>query len=167
MTMTKNGMILFFAVITISSFSACAQTRDLRNRLSAYNRIDMQNMNEQILQLVNEHRKSLGKNELKMIDAASLQAAQHSRDMMNRTTPFGHEDFDKRVNAVRNAIGFINAAAENVAYGQMSAKEVVDGWLHSPGHRINIEGDYNLTGIGVSQNREGIIYFTQIFVLKK
>jgi hypothetical protein len=34
--------------------------------------------------------------------------------------------------------------------GPMGAREVVDGWLHSPGHRRNIEGDFRLTGIGLA-----------------
>ncbi len=103
-----------------------------------------------------------------MIDVASVQAAQHSRNMMTWQNGFWSQWF-RRTGTMRcgSAIGFINAAAENVAYGQMSAEEVVDGWLHSPGHRQNIEGDYNLTGIGVAQNKDGVIYFTQIFVLKK
>jgi uncharacterized protein YkwD len=45
----------------------------------------------------------------------------------------------------------------------MSAKEVVEGWLNSPGHKRNIEGDFTLTGIGVAKNNKGIIYYTQIF----
>jgi hypothetical protein len=35
--------------------------------------------------------------------------------------------------------------------GPMGAREVVDGWLHSPGHRRNIEGDFRLTGIGLAE----------------
>lgn len=166
--MIKNKIFLFvFALLITSHFAACAQVKDVGSRLTAYNRIDFANMNSRILQLVNEHRQSIGKGALKMIDIASAQAAQHSRDMMNGTTPFGHEQFEQRVAVIKNNVGFINAAGENVAYGQLTADEVVDGWLHSPGHRQNIEGDYNLTGIGVAQNGEGVIYFTQIFVLKK
>lgn len=165
--MKHNWQFVLIALLMTSSLSACAQTKELHSRMTAYNRIDLVNMNERILQLVNQHRRSIGKGDLKMIDVASAQALQHSKDMMNGRTPFGHDGFDTRANAVKNSIGFINGAAENVAYGQMSAEEVVDGWLHSPGHKRNIEGDYNLTGIGVAQNRDGVIYFTQLFVLKK
>jgi uncharacterized protein YkwD len=45
----------------------------------------------------------------------------------------------------------------------MSAREVVDGWLKSPGHKRNIEGDFTLTGIGIASDKQGNIYFTQIF----
>ena len=166
--MIKNKTLFFvFALFLTSHFTACAQVKDLHNRLTAYNRIDLANMNSRILELVNEHRQSIGKGALKMIDVATAQAAQHSRDMMNGSTPFGHEEFEKRVDAIKTNVGFISAAGENVAYGQLTADEVVAGWLHSPGHRKNIEGDYNLTGIGVAQNDQGVIYFTQIFVLKK
>lgn len=61
--------------------------------------------------------------------------------------------------------GWITASAENVAYGQLSAKEVVKGWLNSPGHKKkNIEDNYTLTGIGVYTDKKGVIFFTQIFV---
>ncbi len=165
--MKNKFLIHLLALLIIGSFSACAQTKDLHQRLTAYNRTNLSTLNEDILRLVNEHRKAIGKAPLQMIDVASAQAAQHSINMMKGRTPFGHEGFDDRVAAVKKSIGFISAAAENVAYGQMSAEEVVNGWLHSPGHKRNIEGDYNLTGIGFSQNSDGVIYFTQVFVLKK
>ncbi len=165
--MKYNWQFVLIVFLLAAGFTACAQTGETQNSVAAYNRIDLSNMNERILQLVNQHRNSIGKGDLKMIDAASAQALQHSKDMMTGRTSFGHDGFDDRANAVKKSIGFINGAAENVAYGQMSAEEVVDGWLHSPGHKRNIEGDYNLTGIGVSQNRDGVLYFTQLFILKK
>jgi uncharacterized protein YkwD len=44
------------------------------------------------------------------------------------------------------------------------AAVAVQGWLESPGHRENIEGPYELTGVGVASNAKGEVYFTQIFV---
>jgi uncharacterized protein YkwD len=40
-------------------------------------------------------------------------------------------------------------------------------WINSPGHRENIEGDYNLSGIGIYKNRNGVLYFTHIFIKRK
>jgi uncharacterized protein YkwD len=60
---------------------------------------------------------------------------------------------------------FVNAHRRRIGLpGPMSAREVVDGWLHSPGHRRNIESDFRLTGIGLATAGNGMIYFTQIFV---
>ena len=83
--------------------------------------------------------------------------------MLTHKTPFGHEGFNERIDLIRKHLGPLHVVAENVAEGPMSAREVVDGWLHSPGHRRNIEGDFRLTGIGVATARNGMIYFTQIF----
>ena len=38
---------------------------------------------------------------------------------------------------------------ENLALGYRSADEVVDGWMHSPGHRANVLGDYDEVGVAV------------------
>ncbi len=121
------------------------------------------NMEASILNYVNEHRRSLGKSSLEMNAEANRQAYQHSKDMANRKTGFGHEGFDERMAVIKKKTGWITASAENVAYGQLSAKEVVKGWLNSPGHKKNIEGDYRFTGIGVYTDKKGIIFFTQIF----
>jgi uncharacterized protein YkwD len=58
-------------------------------------------------------------------------------------------------------------SAENVAFNQGHrdpAADAVRGWLASRGHRENIEGPYELTGVGVVSNAKGEFYFTQIFV---
>lgn len=84
--------------------------------------------------------------------------------MLTGRSPFGHDGFHQRIDQIQGHLGFVHVAAENVASGPMSAREVVDGWLHSPGHRHNIEGDFQLTGIGLASAPNGMIYFTQIFI---
>jgi uncharacterized protein YkwD len=121
-------------------------------------------MSADILRYVNEHRHSIGLPALRANSFISSIALGHSRDMLTGRTPFGHEGFNDRVAIIREHFGTVHVAAENVASGPMSAREVVDGWLHSPGHRRNIEGDFRLTGIGVTAARNGMIYFTQLFI---
>ncbi|WP_235692413.1 CAP domain-containing protein [Deinococcus aquaedulcis] len=57
------------------------------------------------------------------------------------------------------------SVAENIAAGQQTPAEVVQGWLKSPGHCRNIMGDF--TRIGLSYvNRPGTTYgryWTQVF----
>ena len=120
-------------------------------------------MEGSILSYVNEHRNAIGLASLEMNAEANRQAYQHSKDMAERKTGFGHEGFDQRMQAIKQKTGWITASAENVAYGQLSAKEVVNGWLNSPGHKKNMEGNYRFTGIGVYKDRKGIIFFTQVF----
>jgi uncharacterized protein YkwD len=120
-------------------------------------------MSSEILRYVNQHRHSIGLPALQSNSFISSVALGHSRDMLSGKTPFGHEGFRDRIDLIRKKLGPIHVAAENVASGPMSAREVVDGWLHSPGHRRNIEGDFRLTGIGLAFRADGMIYFTQIF----
>ncbi len=88
----------------------------------------------------------------------------HSRDMLTGKSPFGHDGFHGRIDQIKHRLGTLHVAAENVASGPMGAREVVDGWLQSPGHRRNIEGDFRLTGIGVATASNGMVFFTQIFI---
>lgn len=126
------------------------------------------NMEASILRFINDHRRSKGLGNLQTEDAATQQAVLHSKNMATGKTAFGHDGFDQRLNAIKKAMGvsIMSAAAENVAEGQLSAREVVNGWLNSPGHKKNIEGNYTLTGIGVYRDKKGVLYFTQIFLRK-
>ena len=56
--------------------------------------------------------------------------------------------------------------SENVAMNNspIPAQVVVRGWINSEGHKKNMEGDYDLTGVGIARSRNGSWYFTQIFV---
>jgi uncharacterized protein YkwD len=120
----------------------------------------------QVHQLINAYRVSIGLPTLTLNETISRQARAHSQNMAGGVTPFSHDGFDGRVSAIAESIE-LQSAAENVAYNQgydNPAQTAVDGWLESPGHKANIEGDYSLTGIGVALNTAGEYYFTQIFV---
>ncbi|HZG26289.1 MAG TPA: CAP domain-containing protein [Chitinophagaceae bacterium] len=119
-----------------------------------------------ILGLINQHRQNKGLAPLQMNNAISAEAEKHSSDMAARSVVFGHDGFENRVKKITQQIGGVRASAENVANGQLSAKEVVEGWLKSPGHRRNIEGNFTLTGIGVVPDKKGTLFYTQIFVRK-
>ena len=124
----------------------------------------LQAMNNEILRMVNEHRAGIGRKPLENNMLIFKEADNHSRNMASGKTAFGHDGFDGRSGRLMKALPHSNASAENVAYGSRTAEAVVDMWLHSPGHKKNIEGDYNLTGIGIAESKQGVLYFTQIFI---
>jgi uncharacterized protein YkwD len=119
-------------------------------------------MESEILQYVNDDRKLHGLAALEINDMESYLAAKHSQDMARGKVPFGHDGFNNRAKAIQKAIGS-NEIGENVASGPMTSRQVVDGWLNSPGHKKNIEGDFKFTGIGYAMDKKGNIFFTQIF----
>jgi uncharacterized protein YkwD len=119
-------------------------------------------MESDILKYVNEDRIAHGLSTLQMNQLESSLAAKHSLDMSVGKVKFGHDGFNARAKTIQKALGSTEVG-ENVAEGSMTAREVVDGWLHSPGHKKNIEGNFTLTGIGYASDKKGDIYFTQIF----
>src|SRR5450432_191590 len=123
---------------------------------------NLETMETDILKYVNEDRAAHGLSLLQMNEMESSMAAKHSHDMAVGKVKFGHDGFNTRAKAIQKALGSAEIG-ENVAEGPMTAREVVDGWLHSPGHKKNIEGNFTLTGIGYSVDKKGDIYFTQIF----
>jgi|GEM_PF-1113205 len=119
-------------------------------------------------QEVNKYRTSLDLAPLKLSVLISKQAMIHSQNMAQQQVEFSHDGFQGRVAALENDIDY-RGAAENVAYNmgyQNPVATAVAGWIKSDGHRKNMEGNYNLTGIGVAVNPQGEYYFTQIFILE-
>lgn len=58
-----------------------------------------------------------------------------------------------------------SAAAENIAYGQTTPKQVVNSWMNSAGHRANIlSRSYTHTGVGAAKKSNGTLYWTQMFM---
>ena len=123
---------------------------------------NLETMESDILKYVNEDRVAHGLSPLQMNELESSLAAKHSLDMSSGKVKFGHDGFNTRAKTIQKALGSAEIG-ENVAEGSMTAREVVDGWLHSPGHKKNIEGNFTLTGIGYAADKKGNIYFTQIF----
>jgi uncharacterized protein YkwD len=56
------------------------------------------------------------------------------------------------------------AYAENVAFGQRTAAEAVNGWMQSPGHRANmLNPAYTEMGAGYARDPSGRPYWVQVF----
>ena len=121
-------------------------------------------MADDILKLINAYRRKKGLGALATNPVMNAEALKHSENMAARRTAFSHNGFQGRIKRISSSLNGVNNAAENVAMGSTSAKQVVEEWLSSPMHRRNIEGPYSLTGIGVAADKKGVLYFTEIFV---
>jgi uncharacterized protein YkwD len=117
-----------------------------------------------ILKYVNKHRTDMGLKPLINNAIIAAAAEQHSKNMATKKISFGHDGFNERMDKLAKQLPPSYSYAENVAEGATTAKEVVDQWLHSPGHKKNIEGDYNVTGIGIAKGTDGTLFYTQIFL---
>lgn len=127
---------------------------------------DARNIALRAFQLTNEFRASQRLPPLTWNDGLGLIGKGHSEDMGNGRVPFGHQGFNNRFRAF--PFPFTRGGAENVAMNAGLAdvaKVAVDGWINSPGHRKNMLGNFNYSGIGVVRNSQGAWYLTQLFAL--
>ena len=157
MNKRKRIIIFIFSIFFIST-SIFAITPA---PLSAEKEVQYQQI---VLEEVNRYRSSKGLGKLILNEKISNEARQHSLNMAQKKIKFGHEDFDKRIIHIKKNIFAFGGGAENIACFKLPPDAVVQKWLTSRGHKRNIEGKYNLTGIGIVQDEKGWIYYTQIFV---
>jgi uncharacterized protein YkwD len=104
-----------------------------------------------VIALVNDQRAKAGVPALRFDPALARAAHAHAADMVARDY-FDHVSPDgKRFSDRAAAAGYQGfATGENIAQGQRSAAEVMNGWMNSAGHRRNIlSSGSNEIGVGV------------------
>jgi uncharacterized protein YkwD len=94
-------------------------------------------------------------------------ALSHSRDMAQHNY-FGHKGSNGSTVAVRarDEDYLWRMIGENVATGRAKPEQVVEGWLSSPGHCVNImNGSFTDMGAAYAVNPKSdtVIYWTQVF----
>lgn len=99
--------------------------------------------------LVNKARVDEGKARLVYNQALAQAAYDHALDMSEQDY-FDHTSKDGRTFSQRAKAAGYDAfpSAENIAWGQRNAAEVMDSWMSSSGHRSNILGGSNEIGVG-------------------
>ncbi|GAA2849122.1 hypothetical protein GCM10010517_06420 [Streptosporangium fragile] len=120
---------------------------------------------DEVVRLTNAERRKAGCGALVHDPQLRAAAQGHSADMAAKNY-FSHTSQDGRTMTDRiKASGFspMRAWAENIAMGQRTPAEVVQGWMNSSGHRANILNcTYTHIGVGVANSARGI-YWTQNF----
>jgi uncharacterized protein YkwD len=119
---------------------------------------------------INAHRRAEGLSPLEYDSRIASTARRHSAAMAAGKVPIGHEGFEVRRHRIEETIP-LRGMAENVGVNDYPADRTVAAavskWLASTGHRENIEGDYDVTGIGIARGPQGVWFYTQIFVKRE
>ena len=117
----------------------------------------------QILNLVNEERAKAGLSALTLdmnITAAANVRAKEIKQSFSHTRPNG-SDFSTAL--TEQGVTY-RGSGENIAWGQKSPEQVMNGWMNSDGHRANIlNKNYRNLGLGYYQDENGVNYWVQLF----
>jgi uncharacterized protein YkwD len=119
---------------------------------------------KQVLELINAYRAQKGFTKLTQSSVASEQARLHSKRMALKQVSIGHDGFSVRSKSLKKNLKNVTSISENIAFGNITPKEIVEGWIRSTNHKNNILSKANLTGIGVFKAKNGSLYYTQIFL---
>ncbi|HOK82531.1 MAG: SafA/ExsA family spore coat assembly protein [Clostridiales bacterium] len=135
-------------------------------KISIPNAAPLKSIEDEIVRLVNIERSKNGLAPLTSNWQAARCARIKSQEMIDKnyfshTSPTYGSPFK-----MMESFGLrFSAAAENIAYGQRTAQEVMNSWMNSPGHRANIlSKSYTQIGVGVAKKSNGTLYFTQMFL---
>jgi uncharacterized protein YkwD len=105
---------------------------------------------QQVLDLTNSERAKAGLQPLRLNEKLNQSAQGHSQDMamadyFSHTGANGSNAGDRAASAGY----YYSSLGENIAAGYITAEEVVQGWMNSPGHRANIMNPfYQELGVG-------------------
>jgi len=114
----------------------------------------------QLIQLVNDHRESLGISKLVRNSLADQLAAEHVKYMISKKD-VNNDNFEIRWEALEQQAN-AKEVTENVGF-DVSAEKAMNAYLSRVWLRANVEGDYTHTGIAVKKDENGNYFYLQIF----
>ena len=121
---------------------------------------------------INAERVARGLPALALDSLLTSLAEAHNENLISRANVGGVIQIDHDGAPARAQEAFDSGAVaygENIAgirgFGEaLVADTFVQGWVNSPGHFVNLTGDFTITGVAVTvDERDGTIYATQIF----
>lgn len=122
-------------------------------------------LEKRVLSIVNEERRKAGLPRLAPQAQLAQAARAYSTDMATRNF-FSHYSPEGTTVADRVALAGYGFAVvgENVAWGQKDARQVMNAWMASRGHKANILSPaYTEIGVGVAADKRGNLVWTQNF----
>ncbi|WP_100611674.1 CAP domain-containing protein [Confluentibacter lentus] len=158
--------LLFVALLAVLSFSCSTDSIDDKAEMITADLVipAPTSFELEILELINNHRLSVGLNPLKNMDLIKSQAYSHT-DYMVETQTISHDYFYERSNFLKQNAGALKVS-ENVAKGYTTAQSLVNAWIKSESHKANIEGDFTNFDISAEKGTDGKWYYTNIFIKK-
>ncbi len=137
MSITRRAFIVAGAS---ASLSGCASIGGLGTHVPSGTTTPQQLTQASILAAVNEARRINGGHKPLGYNTALETAARSQANLMASKDQLAHNlgvTLRERVTAA----GYMGAVGENIAGGQQTLQQAIEGWLNSPGHRATLLSD--------------------------
>ncbi|MEO9892684.1 CAP domain-containing protein [Aurantibacter sp.] len=154
----QHFMLVLFVCLGSSCSKESLETTDDIGTIVAKNNTVVE---EELLNIVNDHRLSIGVNTLEFSEEAYVEANAHNDYMISKGS-LSHDNFSSRASKIAAAVD-VEYIAENVARNFDTASGAYGNWLASTSHKNTMEGDFTHTAVSVKIDAEGKLYFTQLF----
>ncbi len=121
---------------------------------------------QEVINLTNQEREKNGLAPFKANIELSSVARTKSQDMIDKNY-FDHQSptYGSPFEMMKSFGISYRTAGENIAKGQRTAQQVVNGWMNSEGHRKNIlNPNFTEIGVGYAVSPSGTAHWTQMFI---
>lgn len=119
---------------------------------------------QRVVDLVNQERSKAGLNKVSLdntLKNAAMTRAKETVTSFSHTRPNG-TSFSTVLSEYNISY---RGAGENIAWGQATPEEVMNGWMNSSGHRANIlNANFTKIGVGYYKAANGRKYWSQLFI---
>lgn len=130
----------------------------------------LNSLEQSVFEQINQYRESKGLTPLVLDGWLSQHAREHSKAMAKGEVSIGNQDMQNRHQEIVRTGPYkqVSSVMSMTLGHPLPGRAAVNSWLIDPQKRFlsNIEGNYELTGVGVAMNIKGEYYFTQIFLLR-
>ena len=121
---------------------------------------------QQVVDLVNKERAAAGLPALKVNTKLAGVAEKKAEDLRDKNY-FAHQSptYGSPFDMMKQFGISYTSAGENIAKGQKTPADVMNGWMNSPGHKANImNSSYTEIGVGYVTDSNGTTYWVQHFI---
>lgn len=150
-----HALLVLFVFVANSCSKESIESTDIPVSANAFA------VEQELLEMINDHRASLGYNGLQYSAVAYEFANKHTDYMIAKGT-ISHDNFSARASSLSTRTD-AEYVAENVARNYDTAAEAFASWLVSSTHRKTMEGEFSHTAVSVKEDTAGNYYFTQLF----
>lgn len=163
LTVSDSGRVTAKAVGTATvTVRNASRTVSASMTIRVVSCLDIERLIREVFRLTNQERINAGLPALtynSVLEKGAMIRAEEIIKSFSHTRPDGSKFY-----TVFEGTYDYRMIGENLAAGFTSASSVVSGWMSSEGHRANIlkEG-YTEIGIGIKKDKDGRLYWVQIF----